>query len=83
MIHRVADFAGGYIAPEQGNIILGVDKAGNIHIQNYDHSSKTGRNDNPFFNLGGRGVYSKFILQADGKFAISVNNVMYQYKKGV
>jgi hypothetical protein len=79
---RVADFAGGYIAKEQGNIILGVDKAGNIHIQNYDHASKTGLDDNPFFNLGGEGVYGKFIMQADGKYAISVNNVMYLFKKG-
>jgi len=79
---RISQTVGGYVAPEQGNIILGVDKAGNIHIQNYDHSSKTGGNDNPFFNLGGTGTYGKFILRPDGKYNISVKNVIFEYKKG-
>ena len=80
---NIQDYAGGYVASEDGNVFLGVDNAGNIHTQNYDHASATGRNDNPLFHLGGKGTYGKFILRPDGKYNISLNNAIYEFKKGI
>ncbi len=80
---NIQDYAGGYVAPEQGDLLLGVDKSGEIHNQNFDHATATGRNDNPLFHLGGSGTYGKFVKRADGKYNIFLNNATYEFKKGI
>lgn len=76
---KVTPFAGGYIAPMVGNLILGVSKNGEITIQNYDNYGKKG--DVMELNLGGTSVYGKFVLRADGKYDLLVNNARYVWTK--
>lgn len=79
---KVQSYAGGFVAPPTGSIILGVDKAtGEISIQNYDNFGKSG--DIMEFNLGGTGTYGKFILRDDGKYDLQVDGARHVWTKGL
>ncbi|MFL5762938.1 MAG: hypothetical protein ACJ77K_03280 [Bacteroidia bacterium] len=75
---KVAEYAGGYIAPQTGEIIVGVAQDGSITIQHYDNYGKTGAIMD--FNVGEAQVYGKFISRADGKYNLSLNNAIYELK---
>lgn len=76
---KTTDYAGGYVAPGVGNLLLGVDGDGTIHIQNYDNYSKA---TEPLeFNLGGTTTYGKFVPRADGHYDLKVNNALYTWTK--
>lgn len=75
---KATDYAGGFLAPETGNILIGVQGDGTIMIQNYNnYGSKDG--DTLNLKLGGTGPYGKFVPRSDGKYNISVNNVIYEW----
>lgn len=83
---KITPYAGGYLAPSKGNLLLGVDADGNAHIQNFD-SYGDASEETLSYNLGGTGPWGKFIKQSNGKYYFSVNNVtiilnlgFYQYK---
>jgi hypothetical protein len=79
---KVQSYAGGFVAPPIGNIILGVDKAsGEINIQNYNNYGKSG--DIIEFGLGGTGTYGKFILRDDGKYDLQVDGARHVWTKGI
>lgn len=76
---KVTSFAGGYIAPMTGNIILGIDKDGVITIQNYDNYGKKG--DVMDLNISKPGIYGRFIPRSDGHYDLLVNNAKYIWTK--
>ena len=78
---KVADFAGGYIAPPVGDIITGISKDGDIFIQNYNNYGKTGDSPMVFNVVGEPHAYGKFIKRADGHYNLSINNALYELKK--
>jgi hypothetical protein len=77
---RFTDFVGGYIAPTEGNILLGVDKDGTINIQNFNNFGKID-GATMDFNLSPKGKYGRFVLRSDGKYNLVVNNATYEWRK--
>jgi hypothetical protein len=68
---KVASFAGGYIAPRSGSIIVGVEKVtGIIHVQSYYESKKTHGD----LVVGDATTDGKFILGPDGKYTLKYSN---------
>jgi hypothetical protein len=78
---KVTEFAGGYIAPPEGDIIIGVAADGSITIQHYNNYGKAG--DVMDFNVQETQVYGKFIKRSDGKYDLSLNNALYVWTKGL
>jgi hypothetical protein len=77
----VAGFAGGYIAPPVGNILVSVAEDGTITIQNYDNYGTNANTALMNFNLSGTTTYGKFIPRADGHYDLVVNNATYTWTK--
>ncbi len=76
---KTTDYAGGYIAAPRGNLMLGVESDGTIHIQNYLSFTKPdGTLD---MGLGGTTTYGKFVPREDGHYDLKVNNALYIWTK--
>lgn len=75
------NFPGGYMAPEKGMLLVGVDKTtGALKFQNFDNNGKTG--DVMDYNLAeGVDTWGKFVPRNDGKFDLSASNTQYTWTK--
>lgn len=62
-----------------GNILLGVEPDGTIHIQNYSYSDRSEGNSMDLKLSASTRAYGKFVPGTDGKYNLVVNNATYQY----